>query len=53
MFRVLCASACPVLFQSPRQIIGDAGVQAVVRAFQDVDDPLHSNDSTLSEDIGF
>jgi hypothetical protein len=41
-----------VLFQSPLHIIRDAGVQTVVRAFQDVDDPPHSCDSTLSKEAG-
>ena len=41
MFRVLCALARPVLFQSSLQMIGDAGVEAGVRTLQDVDDPLH------------
>ena len=47
VFRVLCASACFVLFQSPIHIIRDSGVQTVVRALQDVDDPLHSGDSNV------
>jgi hypothetical protein len=36
-----------VLFQSPIHIIRDSGVQTVVRALQDVDDPLHSGDSNV------
>jgi len=47
VFRVLCTFARSVLFQSPLHIIRDAGVQTVVRALQDVDDPLHSGDSNL------
>ena len=37
-----------MMSQSPRQIIGDAGVEAGVRTLQDVDDPLHVCDVTVS-----
>lgn len=52
VFRVLCAFARAVLFQSPRQIIRDAGIQTGVRTFQDVDDPLHRSNPTVSGKIG-
>ena len=52
VLRVLGASTRSVLFQSPLHIIRDAGVQTIVRALQNVDDPLHSDDSNLFEEAG-
>ena len=49
VFRVLRASTRSVFFQSSLQINGDAGVQAGVRTFQDIDRPRHFADPTLPQ----
>ncbi len=49
VFRVFGAFACPMFFHSPREIVRDACVEAAVRAFHDIDDPRHADDSIVCQ----
>lgn len=50
VFRVFCASAGVVLLQPPLQVVRDAGVQTLIRALQDIDDPFHAGDSVVGQE---
>ena len=49
VFRVFGAFACPMFFYSPREIVRDAGIETAVRAFHDIDDPRHADDSIVCQ----